>query len=286
MSGDIMIANLNLNKVATNEEKLVALVEVKKSIHFNSKKDTSIPSYLSAIEQEILSLSRDVHKKEVIDNNLKFMKKLASQNILRILIKEVLEDKNLLKTIAARSYEHVNHFDKIVLIDNHDPKGYRLTLHMWDNNYSKKVLEEELIHNHRFSFWSHVYFGNLVSENFIESKHNSIEKKDFNKFTYRPSTTGNIHSCVFTEKKQLTKLKNLCVAQGKTYYLNYRTIHRVLLPKKGHMLCTFVLRGPREREFTNTYNTFYPERGIQSSVPMMTPLQLKHKLVKLLGVIK
>jgi len=48
-------------------------------------------------------------------------------------------------------------------------------------------------------------------------------------------------------------------------------------------ICTFVLRGPRERDYTNTYNTFYPDRDTDSSVPMMEPDQLKEKLLTILG---
>lgn len=238
---------------------------------------------LDIVEEELTNLSRDVHNENVIDNHLDYIKDLAKRDIPTRIIKEILGDNKTLETIAARSYEHVNHFDKIVLVDNKDPKGFRLTLHSWNCNYGKEIPDQELIHNHRFSFWSHIFRGNLVAETFSETQSFSIEKKTFNKYIYTPSTTGNIHTCSFQEKAQLNKLADSTQTQGDTYYLKFNTIHRILLPKSGENLCTFVLRGPREREYTNTYNTFYPDRGINSNVPMMKPDQLEGKLKKILG---
>ncbi|MCC8399086.1 MAG: hypothetical protein LN563_00630 [Rickettsia endosymbiont of Platyusa sonomae] len=243
----------------------------------------NIYSNLQVIEKELQELSRDVHREEIIKSNLEYVKSLANRNIPTLLIKEILSNNDLLKTVAERSYEHVNHFDKIVLVDNNDPNSFRLTLHSWNCNYGKEIEYEELIHNHRFSFWSHIYRGTLLSESFVEATVLSVERKLFNRYIYTPSTTGNIHTCTFDKKSQLIKLESVCVTQGETYYLNFNTTHRVILPKSGINLCTFVLRGPREREYTNTYNTFYPDRGIASSVPMMTISQLQDKLIAILG---
>jgi hypothetical protein len=237
---------------------------------------------LENIEKEVKNLSRDVHNQSIVNKNLDYIKSLAQKKIPEQLIKEILVDEKALETIAKRSYEHVNHFDKIVLIDN-DPSGFRLTLHSWNCNYGKEIPDEELIHNHRFSFWSHIFRGKLVAENFAEAEEFSIEKKTFNKYVYRPSDTGNIHTCTFQEKAQLNKIEKTTKIQGESYYLNFDTTHRILLPESGTNLCTFVLRGPRERDYTNTYNTFYPDRGIESNVPMMTADQLKEKLQKILG---
>ena len=249
----------------------------------NYSDDEGLYSIMSNIEMDLLKLPRNVNDPEVVKNNLEYMKNLAHYNIPTLLIKEILNDNGLLKTIAERSYQHVNHFDKIVLIDNPNPKGYRLTLHSWTNIYSEDILNEELIHNHRFSFWSHIFRGRLISENFAEATFFSVERKMFKKFIYHPSKTGNIHTCIADGEAQLIKLDSSYIDQGKTYYLNYKTTHRVILPTNGNNICTFVLRGPRERDYTNTYNTFYPDRGIESSVSMMTLEQLKNKLINILG---
>lgn len=237
---------------------------------------------LKDIEKELHSLPNSTQDELLVKNNLQYLEDLVKKDVPTSLISEILNNEELLEEIASRSYEHVNHFDKIVLIDNPDPKGYRLTLHSWNCNYGKEIPDEELIHNHRFSFWSHIFRGNLTSENFLEAKEFSIEKKTFNRYVYRPSNTGNIHDCEFDAKAQLDKIETITHKQGEVYYLNYKITHRILLPKDGENLCTFVLRGPREREYTNTYNTFYPERGQSSNVPMMTKEELRKKLLKIL----
>lgn len=242
-----------------------------------------LSSCLHDLEKEISQLSRYVHESEIIQSHLSYIKNLVHRDIPTQLIKEILNNNELLEIIARRSYEHVNHFNKIVLIDNLNIKGFRLTLHSWSCHYDDKTLEQELIHNHRFSFWSHIYRGTLLSENFKEASSFSIEKKAFRKYIYRPSQTGNIHTCEFDKEVQLTKLDNHIFEQGQSYYLNFDITHRVLLPQRHQNLCTFVLRGPRERDYTNTYNTFYPDQGIKSDTPMMSPEQLKKILITILG---
>jgi hypothetical protein len=239
---------------------------------------------LDDVNTSIAALDRDVHNESVIEKNMAFMKGLAGSDVPRRLLNEILASPDQMSTIAARSYEHVNHFSKIVLVDNPDPKGYRLTMHVWTRNQAKEAQKEELIHNHRFSFWSHIFCGQMKSQNFHEADAPSFERKDFRRYVYRPSTTGNIHSCNFDKDAQLVREPDTVVSRGDVYYLNYLTTHRVVFPKTEPCLCTFVLRGPRERDHSFTYNTFYPERGMESSVPMMSPEQLRQKLEFVLEV--
>lgn len=238
---------------------------------------------LEYLENQLKYFSRDVNDPIVRSANMDFIDHIGNNDLITELIKEIVEQDSILDIIAKRSYEHVNHFDKIVLVDNKDPNGYRLTIHYWNGNYSSKILRQELIHNHRFSFWSFIYKGTMRSENFIESSTPSVEKKDFRRYVYRPSKTGNIHTCEYDGKAQLQRLEDIVVDEGNSYFMNFKNTHRVILPETGKGLCTFVLRGPREREHTHTYNTFYPERKTDSIVPMMERDQLKNKLIEILG---
>jgi len=226
----------------------------------------------------ISALDRDVHSQAVIDKNTAFMKDLVARDIPTRNLLYVLEDPDRLAEVAARSYEHVNHFSKIVLVDNKDPKGYRLTVHVWTREQVHQAQNEELIHNHRFSFWSHIFCGEMISQNFDEAEEHSFERKDLRRYVYRPTSTGNIHSCEFDKEAQLVRKTDTVVSRGDVYYMNFMTTHRVVFPKTDACLCTFVLRGPRERTYCHTYNTFYPERGTESSVPMMKPHELRQKI--------
>lgn len=234
------------------------------------------------VKRQLLELPTDTRRPEVADSNLRYLKDLVSRDIPTRIIREVLDSPELLRIISARSYQHVNHFDKIVLIDAPDPIGYRLTLHYWPGAYDAGVMQQELIHNHRFSFWSHIFRGTLKMENYLEASTMQAGRQILRRYVYQPTTVGNIHSCDFDGEAQLEMQNIAAYHQGDCYYLHYRTTHRVVLPEGRNRICTMVIRGPREREYTNTYNTFYPERGMESSVPTMEPATLERKLNEIL----
>lgn len=102
--------------------------------------------------------------------NLNLVRRLGEAPCISGLIGGILQDDVLMDEIAGRSYRHVNHFDKIVLVDTGAQLGYRLTLHAWCPPYTEKELKDELIHDHRFSFWSTILTGRLVSQNFARGR--------------------------------------------------------------------------------------------------------------------
>jgi hypothetical protein len=144
-----------------------------------------------------------------------------------------------------------------------------------------------LIHDHRFSFWSHIFRGTLTMDFFAEATTISDGQQALRRYVYRPTavgntTVGNIHSCEFDCDTRLEKTGEAAYLQGSCYYLNHLSTHRVTLPEGGNRICTMVIRGPRERQYTHTYNTFYPERGTESKVPTMEPDVLERKLREIL----
>tara|TARA_Y100000588_G_C14157744_1_gene883419 strand:+ start:683 stop:1402 length:720 start_codon:yes stop_codon:yes gene_type:complete len=230
---------------------------------------------LHTLKNNILNFN----KIENISEHLRFMQSLGDSGVFEATISEILATPKLLADVASRSYGHVNLFSKIVLIDNSNPESYRLTAHFWHPRFFEQNDFKELIHNHRFNFWSYIHKGKMISQNFHE--HDQLEDQDtleLNRFRYMPSKTGNIHDCSY-EKKVCVKLaERLVFNKGETYYMHYKTIHRVIYNSKSPPLCTFVLRGPRQRSYTNTYNTFYPERSVSSAVPMMQSDELRKTL--------
>ncbi|WP_229925166.1 hypothetical protein [Streptomyces sulfonofaciens] len=202
------------------------------------------------------------------------------------LLDQYLRDDEMLEKIAARSYRHVNHFDKIVLVDSGDPRGYRLTLHAWCPPYTEKELYDELIHDHRFSFWSTVLTGRLVSQNYSrrQAAQGDVPAGNpvtlFRQYRYSPEKLGvssyaNFYQ--FVDEAELEMTGESVEERGNSYHLQYHRIHRVVLPMEA-MTCTMVLRGPRERDFSNVYNTAYPSTDTQSQNVMFTPDELAGKL--------
>ncbi|WP_272570041.1 hypothetical protein [Providencia sp. PROV255] len=215
---------------------------------------------------------------EFFDESVKFLKLIRNESILVKLIQEVLADEEYLKEIASNSYRHVNHFSKIVFINDTNQENCRLTMHIWKPPYIESELSQELIHDHRFSFASYVACGKQVHEIFEEDERPSLTKVKFQKYKYLPSQSGNIHDCFFDKDVYLKEVGVRTVESGSVYTLENQVIHRIVFPEGDEPIISFLVRGPRKRNFTYTYNTFYPRSGTVSNVPMYTAAELRELL--------
>src|SRR5690242_17800568 len=101
-------------------------------------------SYVAQLEEVLKELPRAALPETVRQNRLLIAQIGRPQHVLPML-EEILEDKHRLADIAGRSYHHVNHFDKVVLVGNADPDAYRLTLHLWYPPYTETELRDEMI---------------------------------------------------------------------------------------------------------------------------------------------
>ncbi|MEU6670235.1 hypothetical protein [Streptomyces sp. NPDC046727] len=207
--------------------------------------------------------------------NLGLIHQLGQPGTMTGLLQEILGDEKALATIAARSYAHTNHFDKIVLVDSGTPLGYRLTLHLWNPPYSDAEAEDEQIHDHRFSFVSHVVVGTLTSQNFVRDP----TGVQFGEYQYIPeklndvATVGNYYVNVGTSP--LLEADRPSVPQGHSYSLDFAQIHRVLLPRTSPT-CTLVLRGPRQKNYASVFSN--SQKYDPSANAMFAPAELAGKL--------
>ena len=235
-------------------------------------------SCLSELRNLLKTLSADVTCPEGDDSNTQLLRAIARPDNLQLLLERVLEDEALLSQVADRSYKHVNHFDKIVLIGNDDPSGYRLTLHMWAPPYTSAQLDNELIHDHRFSFWSAVVAGVIDSENYSEESDGS----PYRKYRYIPEQRHKsfLDFYEFRGDTQLLTLDRTRLETGESYSIVGPRIHQVILPRES-VSCTLVLRGPRVRSYANVFNKEYPRDNTQFDNSMFSPVQLTQKLERL-----
>jgi hypothetical protein len=210
------------------------------------------------------------------------MNRVASYDHFIPMLEQILKDASLLAEIASRSYRHVNYFDKIVLIESEKSDGYRLTLHFWCPPFTDKELKKESLHDHRFSFWSVILTGVLSSENFIESSDGQVMQH----YRYIPerrrSDIRNFYE--FVGDTRLLKTTLLHRHAGESYYQPCLGIHRVLLPDS--LTCTLVLRGPRQKAFTNTFRTDIPKVNMQVANSMFSGEAIREKLTALLNAIR
>lgn len=217
------------------------------------------------------------------EDKLRFVADMATPESMSALLNGLLGDEDALDAMARRSYRHVNHFDKIVLVDADPVEGYRLTLHLWRPPYSTAELNEEMIHDHRFSFWSAIVAGTLVSENFVRAP----DGHSFRQYSYATEGRASIALTNFYRFVGTAVLRSqpMTVREaGDAYFLPYERIHRVLLPRDA-ITCTLVLRGARERPCSNVYNTSYPATSVRMANRPFSPAELVERLQALLGAL-
>lgn len=241
---------------------------------------------MAALEGTVARVPR-TGSQEQSKANLELMAELGRPELIGPLLRSCLGDRERMAVIASRSYRHVNHFDKIVLVDD-GTGGYRLTLHLWNPPYTVKEVEDELIHDHRFSFWSTILTGTLKSQNFMPAENDGDGAIRLRQYRYSPEKLGAATQSNFYEFISEMDLvpTTLSVEQaGSAYALEYVRIHRVLIPTE-EMVCTLVLRGPRERNFSNVYNTVYPDTDTMVGNVMFSPEELAVKLELLLAAVE
>jgi hypothetical protein len=240
-----------------------------------------IPSILQ-LQHLVAAIPRN-KTKEIVDENLVLVGWLGERGTILELLLEVLRSDQLLATIASRSYRHVNQFDKIVLIGNDDPEAYRITLHLWTPPYAVGAREQELIHGHRFSFWSVVLVGNVSSENYARVASGGGV---FREYRYTPEAR-NVQFDDFYEyagDTQLARSGEYRKWAGESYFLDASNIHRITLPSE--ITCTLVLRGPRLQPYSSVFNTRYPDQDTRLPNVMFTSAELEQRLVRLVAAIR
>ena len=218
----------------------------------------------------------DVPDELIVQRGHDLLAEISAPAVISSLLDRVRTDPQGLRAVAAQSYRHINHFDKIVLIGSPDPGAYRLTLHSWALPYEEDEVLEEAIHDHRFDFWSNVIFGTQVSFNYVEDP----AGMSYRKYRYSPENRD-VSFSEFYEYRGEVKLQPYSVDtrhEGNQYHmLAGKAIHQVLVSFDEPM-ATLVLRGPRLRSYANCFNTSYPVEGKSFANVMFTPEQLRAKL--------
>jgi hypothetical protein len=251
------------------------------------RKAAAVISELKALIQELGTVPPEAG----IERGRALVRTLSQRAEIMSLVGGVLDDPRLLGDIAGRSYPHVNKFDKIVLIGSGRPGGYRLTLHLWRPPYPESALGQEMIHGHRFSFWSAIVAGTLSSEMFEEREAGpglGDGMRVLRKYRYIPEASRAAEFRDFYEFEGSTSLACVGAGQkraGDSYYLDASTIHQVILPRHA-TTCSLVLRGPRLSEHSYVYSTDYPGHEISLKNRMFSPRELEVRLHHLMSALR
>lgn len=211
-----------------------------------------------------------------VQKNLELIRDLGAN--IQPILREIVDSRTLLSSIASRSYRHVNHFDKVLLVEADNDQGYRLTMHVWNPPYSEEEHLDELIHDHRFSFWSTIIAGTLVSQEFVPDADGPL----YQNYQYSPEDRSARNFYKFCGRGGLSPSRRITELRGGSYYLSYDTTHCVILPRQS-MTCTLVLRSPRARNFSNVYNTSYPDTDTSCANVPFSSEGMKARLERVLA---
>ena len=140
---------------------------------------------MSKYKIQLIKINSLFSENEITEEDIGYFKENFDKEKVVSILRDVLSDEDLLKTIADRSYTHALGFDKIVLIDlSKDIKDCdtktQLRLHLWDAQNDAVPMVESM-HEHSFNFISTVLSGRLENQIFkvkdiSESEYLILEK--------------------------------------------------------------------------------------------------------------
>lgn len=209
--------------------------------------------------------------------NTAFVDRVGSPEFFCDLIDEIVSTEETLATVASRSYRHVNHFDKIVLFDDGHPDHARLTLHLWRPPYSEQEIDDELIHDHRFSFWSKVLCGDIRSEVFERAEEEDEDTRVYRSFSYCPEDKDVENFYTYLGDVRLKVREFQQTERDSAYYLHFDSIHRICLPDT-QAVATLVLRSPRLRNHSTVFNSVFPTTDVRVRNVFFTPEGVAERL--------
>lgn len=162
------------------------------------------------------------------------------------LIREVLDDDELVRAGAAASYRHANGFDKLILASS--PLGHMIKLDIW---WPEDPRGQEDIHNHRYNFSSLVLVGELSMEHYelretgVLMDHFHVES-DYQHGEAARGRTDRLHK---QGQRKVEKLFRCALPAAGDYYLHHAQLHRVAAAPK-FLTATLVFQDSNARDMS------------------------------------
>lgn len=163
------------------------------------------------------------------------------------LLQNILTDQQLLKDVSTRSYQHGNGFLKVVLLD----RGYKLRLHVWFKGQSC----EENIHDHRWSFASHILTGTLKSEIWTDVSHDIPNIFNAKEFEYVAADQQHAAYKIDKGMCHLQHVETLYHHAGQSYVMPEQRLHRIINHGQK-MVATIMCTAPTEQGTTRLIPTY------------------------------
>jgi hypothetical protein len=188
-------------------------------------------------------------------------------------IRRILNDRDHLTEIAAKSLAHPNGFDSIPLEVN--LPHYRVRLHVW---WPEIFLVTEDIHNHAWSFASRILSGELNFKTYRESN----AGMPFFHYPWHYGEKGTYNGSE-VERVGLATTFDACFTKTMYYSFDLNELHRVAPIKTDRPVATLVLTGKLQRNGSDVY-TEKPRHGegFRLAKERYTPDQLAERLLRLI----
>ena len=184
---------------------------------------------------------------------------LVQENGLRDLLYEYLESGDRLAQLAARSYIHQNGFVKMPLFKN---ETTAVRLHIWSAAGATRWTGN--IHDHRFSFWSHVICGKLVQRRWNEAASGEV----YSRYRYVPCAAGAQHTLHYEREQALRQCGMEEFKKGQTYSLSSGTIHQTTIMPEETAITLLV----EDRLFLRPHAAVFSRRYPPSTLAIDSPV--------------
>jgi hypothetical protein len=213
----------------------------------------------------IADLGRELPSHDEGRNALEF---LGSPDVLRLLIWDILKRPDALARSSSMSYRHALGFQKVVLREL--PNGVQLRLHIWNSDVNR--LPED-IHDHRYSFVSHVISGSLTNKLYVSD----VTGKSY--FEYRDYSlpSDNCWSFRWHAEVGVDLLSADVHTAGSTYLVTSDALHTVEVPF-GTMASTLYIQFSTERSWTRVIK-------MATSAPPQTQPQVRFSEKELCSIL-
>ena len=195
-------------------------------------------------------------------------------NQLTALLQSILQNPQLLQAVGQRSYQHGNGFLKVVLLD----RGYKLRLHIWQAGQGC----EENIHDHRWSFASHILTGTLRSEIWRDVTAANDESFLTQEYQYHAANAGQPAFKIQQDNCLLQRDSEVAYHAGQSYVMPEQKLHRIINPG-NQLVATIMCTAPTAQ---GTTRLIPMHNGIDPNIqpPKLGAQQLAGQLQQFLGL--
>lgn len=165
---------------------------------------------------------------------------LGQPAAMRTLLRSLLSDEHALEQTARRSFLHRNGFIKLRLNSSPD---FVLRLHVWTGDAA--IQPEENVHDHRWSFASHMVCGHFRVKTYVMDADGDHE---FFCYRYLRHATDDTFRFEDAGRRRFVLTGDQIMLAGSTYFMEARVFHRLFFPRNT-TTATLVVTLPRSREW-------------------------------------